>query len=87
MVHVERHAAAIGALVASCVSVVDPGLVVLGGGLGASPLLLPKVREVVGRLTYPVMVATTQLGVDATVLGVAKLTLDRALDRLLGDQD
>lgn len=86
MVHVERHAAAIGALVATCVSVVDPGLVVLGGGLGASPLLLPKVREVVGRLTYPVEVATTQLGVDATVLGVAKLTLDRALDRLLGDQ-
>ena len=84
--HVEGHAAAIGALVATCVSVVDPGLVVLGGGLGASPLLLPKVREVVGRLTYPVDVTTTQLGVDATVLGVAKLTLDRALERLLGEQ-
>lgn len=82
--HVERHAADIGALVATCVSVVDPGLVVLGGGMGSSPLLLPKVREVVNRLTYPVEVATTLLGVDATVLGIEKLATERALARLLG---
>lgn len=83
--HVERHAADIGALVATCVSVVDPGLVVLGGGLGASPLLLPKVREVVDLLTYPVEVRTTLLGVDATVLGIEKLAVERAMSRLLGD--
>jgi len=82
--HVEQHAADIGALVATCVSVVDPGLVVLGGGMGASPLLLPKVQEVVGRLTYPVEVATTLLGVDATVLGIEKLATEQALSRLLG---
>ena len=36
--HVTRHAEDIGAIVASCVSVVDPGLVVLGGGIGGQPL-------------------------------------------------
>jgi len=52
--HVARQAADIGAIVASCVSVVDPGVVVLGGGLGSSPLLLPDVRETVSRLSYSV---------------------------------
>lgn len=83
--HVGRHAEDIGALVATCVSVVDPGLVVLGGGLGASPLLLPRVREIVGRLTYPVEIQTTALGPDATVLGIEKLAIDRALAGLLAD--
>lgn len=82
--HVERQAADIGALVATCVSVVDPGLVVLGGGLGASPLLLPKVRDVVDRLTYPVDIQCTLLGADATVLGIETLSIGRALDQLLG---
>ncbi|MDF3855821.1 ROK family protein [Paracoccus pantotrophus] len=49
---VESHAADIGAVIATCVSVIDPGLVVLGGGYGASPLLQPKVEEVVKRLAF-----------------------------------
>lgn len=85
--HVERHATDIGALIATCVSVVDPGLVVMGGGVGASELLLPKLREVVGRLTYPVELKTTALGVDATILGIEKLTIAQVLSRLLGDEN
>ncbi|MCE7027702.1 ROK family transcriptional regulator [Jiella avicenniae] len=81
--HVERHAADIGALVASCVAIVDPGLVVLGGGVGTSPLILPVVRTVANALSYPVDVETSSLGPDATVLGIEKLAVDRALDVVL----
>lgn len=82
---VTRHAEDIGAIVASCVSVVDPGLVVLGGGLGSSALLLPTVCEVANRLSYPVEVRTSTLGQDATVLGIEKLACEQTVDLLLGD--
>ncbi|MDR3372877.1 MAG: ROK family protein [Ancalomicrobiaceae bacterium] len=85
LVHVDRHATDVGALIAACVSVVDPGLVVLGGGMGASPLLLPKTREVANRLSYPVEVENSALGSDATVLGIERLAIDRAMSFLLGD--
>ena len=83
--HVMRHAEDIGAIVASCVSVVDPGLVVLGGGLGGSPLLLPTVREVANRLSYPLEVRISTLGPDATVLGIEKLASEQTVDLLLGE--
>lgn len=82
--HVSRHAADIGAIVASCVSVVDPGLVVLGGGLGASPLLLPEVRQTVNRLSYAADIRNTLLGSDATVLGIERLAIETALPLLIG---
>ena len=83
--HVARHAADIGAIVASCVSVVDPGLVVLGGGFGASPLLLPAVRETVNRLSYAAEIRSSLLGADATVLGIERLAIERALCAALGE--
>jgi predicted NBD/HSP70 family sugar kinase len=84
--HVARHAADIGAIVASCVSVVDPGLVVLGGGLGASPLLLPGVQETVNRLSYAAEIRNTLLGSDATVLGIERLAIETALPLLIGQE-
>jgi predicted NBD/HSP70 family sugar kinase len=84
--HVARHAADIGAIIATCVSVVDPGLVVLGGGLGASPLLLPVVRETVSRLSYPVDIRSSLLGADATVLGIERLAIEAVLPELLGEE-
>ncbi|MDW6023055.1 ROK family protein [Mesorhizobium sp. BAC0120] len=81
--HVASHASDIGAIIATCVSVVDPGLVVLGGGLGASPLLLPVVRETASRLSYPVDIQNTLLGPDATVLGIERLAIDATLRQLL----
>lgn len=83
--HVDRHAADIGAIVATCVSVVDPGLVVLGGGFGASPLLLPRVRETVNRLSYAAEIRSSLLGADATVLGIERLAIERALSAALGE--
>lgn len=85
LAHVERHAEDIGAIVASCVSMVDPGLVVLGGGLGANPLILPTVHEVANRLSYPVEVRTSSLGQDATVLGIEKLATEHAVNLILGE--
>ena len=83
--HVTRHGEDIGAIVASCVSIVDPGFVVLGGGLGSSPLLLPTVREVANRLSYPVEVRTSVLGPDATVLGIEKFAAEQTVGLLTGD--
>ncbi len=83
--HVARQAADIGAVVASCVCVVDPGLVVLGGGLGASPLLLPGVGETANRLAYPVEIRNTLLGDDATVMGIERLAVQATLAALLGE--
>ncbi|MGP2490680.1 ROK family transcriptional regulator [Mesorhizobium sp. PUT5] len=85
--HVNRHAADIGAVVASCVSVVDPGVVVLGGGLGASALLLPGVQETANRLSYAAEVRSSLLGSDATVLGIERLAIEAALAHLLGEED
>lgn len=80
----ECHAEDIGALVASIVSIVDPGLVVLGGGVGASGLLPAMVSRVARRLSYPVDVRRSGLGRDATILGVERLTIDRVIPRILG---
>jgi predicted NBD/HSP70 family sugar kinase len=85
--HVNRHAADIGAIVASCVSVVDPGVIVLGGGLGASPLMLPGVQETVDQLSYPCEIRSSLLGPDATVLGIERLAIERGLSRALANSD
>jgi Transcriptional regulator/sugar kinase len=82
--HVEGHAAEIGAVIAICVSVIDPGLVVLGGGYGASPLLRPKVEEVVRHLAFPAEITTSTLAAEATVVGAERLAVDRAVSVLLG---
>lgn len=85
LAHVERHAADIGALVASVVSIVDPGLVVLGGGVGASRLLASMVEQAANRLSYPVEIASTGLGGEATILGIEHLTISAAIPRILGE--
>jgi predicted NBD/HSP70 family sugar kinase len=73
-----------GAVVA-VVSMVDPQLVVLGGGIGHNgDLLIPRVRERLGRLVpldVPEIVSST-LGSDASVLGGISAALNAA-QRLL----
>lgn len=82
--HVARHSADIGAVVATCVSVVDPGLIVLGGGLGAAPMLASAVHETANRLSYAVEVRSSLLGAEATVLGIERLAIVAAEALLLG---
>jgi predicted NBD/HSP70 family sugar kinase len=82
---VKRHAEDVGAMVATCISVVDPGFVVLGGGVGNSPLILPHVQNVAGQLSYPTEITSSLLGPDATVLGIEKLAADHACEQIIGD--
>ncbi|MFV0336396.1 MAG: ROK family transcriptional regulator [Tropicimonas sp.] len=82
--HLQAHAEEIGRIVAAIVCVVDPGLVVLGGGVGASALLSQTVSEVANRLSYPVEIRSTGLGRDATILGIEKLAIEASLPLLLG---
>lgn len=82
---VARHSQDIGAMVATCVSVIDPGLVVLGGGIGTNPQILPHVRKVVARLSFPTDIVSSALGSDATVLGIEQLAAEHAGSLIIGD--
>ncbi|AQZ62354.1 Transcriptional regulator/sugar kinase [[Actinomadura] parvosata subsp. kistnae] len=81
---VAEHAAQLGRLIVAVVALVDPGLVVLGGGIGSNPLLLGTVRETLHNLHIPVEVRQSGLGTTATVTGAAVLARDHALQRLIG---
>ncbi|NEI71684.1 ROK family protein [Rhizobium lusitanum] len=83
---VEQHARDVGNLAAACVSVLDPQLIVLGGGVGQNPQLLAGVRDVVKELCWPVEVVNGQLSNQATVLGAVRLAIDFAMARLLGEE-
>ncbi|MET8848715.1 ROK family protein [Amycolatopsis sp. NPDC004625] len=80
---VAEHAEAVGNLAASICAVLDPGLVVLGGGVGRNRLLLPGVAATVGRLSWPTEVAVSELGARATVLGAAHLAREKGIRAVL----
>jgi predicted NBD/HSP70 family sugar kinase len=82
---VERHAADIGALIAGCIGIIDPGLVVLGGGVGQNPLLLAPVRNTVRELSWTTEIVTSALGENATALGAAHLAANYGLGLILGE--
>jgi predicted NBD/HSP70 family sugar kinase len=80
---VTSHAADIGRLVAGCIGMLDPGLVVLGGGIGQNPLIIDEVTRVATELTWPTRIAITPLAENGTVLGAMKLAADYGLGLLL----
>ena len=81
---VTDEAALIGDAVASVCAVVDPELVVLGGGIGSNLRLLEPVRAAVAELLpYPPPVELTALGVEASVQGAVALALRSARAALL----
>ncbi|HZE47914.1 MAG TPA: ROK family transcriptional regulator [Jatrophihabitantaceae bacterium] len=79
---VDAHSRDIARLVVGVMSVVDPGLVVLGGGVGQNPLVLPEVRRVVRALAWNTEITTGALGEQATVLGAVHVAISRSLDRI-----
>ncbi|SFE07980.1 Sugar kinase of the NBD/HSP70 family, may contain an N-terminal HTH domain [Actinacidiphila alni] len=79
---VDQHAADIGRLVAGVVALLDPGLVVLGGGVGQNQLVLLEVRRVVRELAWDTEVTVGGLGDRATLLGAVHLAVGRALDSM-----
>ena len=82
---VARHAGDIGRLVAACIGVLDPGLIVLGGGVGQNPLVLKEVQRVARELTWPTEIAASALGAHGTALGAARLAADYGLGLILGE--
>jgi glucokinase len=79
---VHRTAQYLGMGIANLVSLLNPEMIVLGGGLmQAADLFLAEVREAMQQWAQPVSarqvrIETTRLGEDAGLLGAAKLALD-----------
>jgi predicted NBD/HSP70 family sugar kinase len=82
---VQQHAGDVGNLVAACVSILDPELVVLGGGVGQNATLLPAIDKVVRELCWPVEITVSELSNQATVLGTVRLAVDFVMANLLGE--
>ncbi|MFJ8940215.1 ROK family protein [Streptomyces sp. NPDC102365] len=81
---VGRHAADIGRLAAAVVAVLDPGLIVLGGAVGAFPQLLPGVREELARLSWPTEVVSSMVGDSGTVAGASRLAVVHGIETVTG---
>jgi glucokinase len=65
--------------IVAVVAVLDPGEVVLGGGIGGRAELLAPIQQWVARYGQPaVKVSTSELGVRATVIGAIVLANDEA---------
>jgi predicted NBD/HSP70 family sugar kinase len=81
---VEELAVFLGSAVANVVAVLDPGLVVFGGGLShAGDLLLDPVRRVVARIVPNVpALEISALGDDAQLLGAVYSAMEAAEARL-----
>jgi len=80
---VTEHARDIGLLVAATLSVLDPELIVLGGGVGQNPLVLREVRRAVHELAWDTEICIGELADHATLLGTVHLAIQRALDRMV----
>jgi predicted NBD/HSP70 family sugar kinase len=81
---VEAEGRQLGLAVASACAVFDPELVVLGGGIGSNPLLIPAVRDTVAALVpFPPRVETSALGDVASLIGALSIALDGARADLL----
>lgn len=85
---VEEEGRLIGEAVAALSAVFDPEMVVLGGGTGSSPLLMPHVSDVVRRtLPYPPRLQPTSLDRLASLWGAVALGLRSAQTSLVGRVD
>ncbi|WNM33010.1 ROK family protein [Streptomyces sp. Li-HN-5-11] len=82
---VASHAADVGRLAAAVTAVLDPGLIVLGGAVGAEPQLLPGVRAELARLSWPTEVVSSEVGDSGTVAGAARLAVARGIHTVTGD--
>lgn len=81
---VAEHGRLLALAITAVTAVLDPALVVLGGGVGSRPELLAPVRSCLAELgKQPVEVRTTALGNRASVVGALTLALRAA--RLVPD--
>jgi predicted NBD/HSP70 family sugar kinase len=81
---VAAHARDVGLLAAAVAAVLDPGLIVLGGGIGANPQLLPGVRAELDRLSWPTEAVSSVVGDSGTVVGASRLAVVRGVQTVTG---
>ena len=80
---VDGVARRLGAAIASVIAVVDPELVVLGGGIGSNPSLLSPVRSTVAELVpLTARIETSRLGDQAALHGAVAAALREARAQL-----
>ena len=81
---VDHVASRLGTAIATVCAILDPELVVLGGGIGASPLLLRPVRGAAAALVpITARIETSRLGERAALQGAIAVALHAARTSLL----
>ncbi len=81
---VDHVASRLGTAIATVCAILDPALVVLGGGIGSSPLLLGPVRGAAAALVpITARIETSQLGERAALQGAIAVALQAARTTLL----
>jgi predicted NBD/HSP70 family sugar kinase len=84
---VDEEAARIAVAIAAVAPVLDPRLVILGGGIGGNPDLRPAVERRLGAISpFAPRLATSELGEDAVVHGAVVTALEAARDQLFTRQ-
>jgi predicted NBD/HSP70 family sugar kinase len=81
---VEHIAARLGSAIATVCAILDPELVVLGGGIGSNPLLLSPVRGAAAALVpLTARIETSLLGDQAALRGAIAFALHAARSQLI----
>lgn len=80
---VREHAQHIGRLAVAVSSIVDPGLIVLGGGVGSNAIFIDGVSEQLQALPWQTDVRASTLGSSATAIGATQLAATTGLGTLL----
>jgi predicted NBD/HSP70 family sugar kinase len=81
---VDHVASRLGTAIATVCAIIDPELVVLGGGIGANPLLLRPVRGAAAALVpIPARIETSSLGDRAAMHGAIAVALQAVRAQLL----
>jgi predicted NBD/HSP70 family sugar kinase len=84
---VDNVASRLGSAIATVCAIIDPELVVLGGGIGASPLLLRPVRGSAAALVpITARIETSLLGEQAALQGAIAVALRGARTQLLSQE-
>jgi predicted NBD/HSP70 family sugar kinase len=85
---VDHVASRLGAAIATVCAILDPELVVLGGGIGASPLLLRPARGSAAALVpITARIETSMLGERAALQGAVAVALNAARTMLLSGRN
>lgn len=81
---VEEVGKHLGYLCASLKAVTDPELIILGGGIGSNPVLLPIIQRWTKKLLpFEIKIVTTKLDVKAGVIGAAAYAAEKIRTRMM----